>query len=680
MRPTTPRCKVRIAGAPAQAVSAALFVTATAYLATFAVVASPAALAFGLISQLIFLVPGVLIVRAITPGTGWLASLAFGPFISQALGSLVLTLLWLAGGRGPWLIGAAALLVALLIVPARRLAGRFRLPVTESGDVIALGLLLLIVPVIAGLPFAHVGEISPNGQDYRAYFTADYVWRRAVVAELAKGDVLPINPFYAGDPLHYYWMPHLLSAVQYRFAGSWATLDELLLIRSIAIDAVLITFLYGMVRTFGVRPRAAAAGVAFVVLASSFEGLYALFDYARHGVPLRDVKNLNIDAISRWWFQGIPIDGLQRLLFYQPHHAVGYSIGLIGLLAIARRERPRDGVAFAIAGVCLGLSVAISSFAGGMLTVAAAIYEAVAVVRAFDLRRALIHAAAAAIPLAVATALTYALRYVDTSGSVVALEVNRMALRDFWRVTLLSFGPVLLLALAAMPAVWKERRGIGIFGALLASCVVFYFFINVRDHQDVYVGWRVGHFMFMAATVVIGILFERLTTRGWAAVAVVGLMGLPTTAIDVYNTQDITNHNPRGYFTLRLTPDDRQVFDWIRHNTDPRDVVQVDPVPRDFDWAYVPAFVERRMAAGIPISMIPLSKYLEASNNVRLIYDEPPLLAYERAVRAEIDYIIVGPKERDVHPGVEERFDSVKDLMPQAFRNGTISIYQVRRR
>jgi hypothetical protein len=194
--------------------------------------------------------------------------------------------------------------------------------------------------------------------------------------------------------------------------------------------------------------------------------------------------------------------------------------------------------------------------------------------------------------------------------------------------------------------------------------------------------------MFMAATVVIGILFDRLAkapvrSLGWAAVAVLGLMGLPTTAIDVYNTQDITNHGPApaGRWTLRLTPDDRQVFAWINDNTDPKDVFQVDPVPRDPEyWAYVPAFAERRMAAGIPISMIPLAKYQEASNTVRQLYDEPVLLAYERAVRANIDYIIVGPQERALHPGVEERFDSVKELLPQAFRNGTIAIYQVRHR
>jgi hypothetical protein len=491
-------------------------------------------------------------------------------------------------------------------------------------------------------------------------------------------------------------MPHVLSAVQYRFAGGWATLDELLLIRSVSINAVLIAFLYGMVRTFGVGPWAAAAGVAFVVVSSSFEGSYALVDYARNGAPLRDVKHLNIDAISRWWFQGIPIDGLQRLLFYQPHHAVGYGIGLIGLLVIARRTRERDGAAFALAGTCLGLSIAISSFAGGMLTVAAAIYEGVAVIRRSDLRRAAVHAVAAAIPLAAATALTYGLRYVDTSGSVVALELNRMAIRQFWWVTFLSFGPVLLLggwAVWLMSAFVRAgarapANGVGIFGALFASCVVFYFFVNVRDHQDVYVGWRVGHFMFMAATVVLGILFERIQQwpehqrqLGWATVTVIGVLGLPTTVIDVYNTQDITNHGPApaGRWTLRLSPDDRQVVEWIRDNTDSKAIVQVDPVPREFDWAYVPAFLERRMAAGIPISMIPLRKYQEAANDVRMIYDEPPLFAFERASKAGIDYLIVGPPERAVHPGVEERFDSVKDLMPLVFRNGTISIYQVRR-
>lgn len=663
-------------------------VTAAGYLALLAAVASPVALLFGVSLQIAFVVPGIALARAIAgPGLGWLISLAFGPLLGQALGSLALTGVWAAGGRGIWVVLAAPLLVATVIVPARRLQGRWRLPATSPGDRLALAALLLIVPVIVGLPFAHVGEITADGQFYRAYFTADYVWRRAVVAELAKGAFLPVNPYLNGDALHYYWMPHLLTAAQYRFAGAWATLDELLLIRSVCIDAFFVAFLYGMVRVFGVRPWASAAGVGFVIVSSSFEGLYAWLDFAIRGVPLHELTNLNIDAITRWYIRGIPIDGLQRLLFYQPHHAVGYVAGLLGVLAVSRRARAFDPVAMAVAGLLLGLSIAISSFAGVMFTAGAALFEAISVARQRDWRRGLAHAVASAIPLALASGLVFALHYVDASGSVVEFGVNRLATRSFWLVTALSFGPVLILAVAAVSVILRTgRQDLGEWGALAAACVVFYFLINVRDHQDVYVGWRVGHLLFMSATVLAGILFDHVATLANRRTAVlgvvaVGLAGLPTTVIDVYNTQDLTNNRaaPGFTWTLRLTPDDRQAFHWIRLNTRPEEVVQVDPFARDSEtWAYLPAFAERRMAAGLPISMVPLKKYEDASAQMRAIFDEPALSSYERATRGGVNYVLVGPPERSAHPGVEARLDALPELMPLLFRNGTISIYGVR--
>ncbi len=671
--------------------AAATAVTVLAYAIVLLAVATPQTLIFGALAQLVFVFPGVLILRAMAgPEHGWLMPLSFGPLVGQALGSLALTGLWAAGGRGVWVLGAAPLLVAVLVKPAARLRGRWRMPATSAGDVVALAALLLIVPIVAGFPFAHVGEISADGQSYRAYFTADYVWRRAVVAELAKGAFLPVNPYFQSDALHYYWMPHLLTAAEYRFAGAWATLDELLLVRSVFIDAFFVAFLYGTVRLFGVRPWASAAGVAFVIVSSSFEGLYALYDFGSRGVPLREVANLNIDAITRWYMRGIPIDGLQRLLFYQPHHAVGYAMGLLGLYSVTHRVRARDWAAMAVTGTLLALSIVISSFAGLMFTAAAAALEGVTVARRLDWRRAVAHALAAGIPLAIATALVFLLRYVDTGGGVVAFGVNRVATRAFWLVTALSFGPVLIVSAAASVLVLLTgRRGLSALGALAVTCAIFYFFINVRDHQDVYVGWRVGHLLFMASAVLAGIVFEHLEgTRtparvaGWAAIAVVGLAGLPTTIIDVYNTQDISNHGeaPGFRWTLMLTPDDRQVFDWIRHNTSPDSVFQVDPIVRDSEtWAYLPAFAERRMSAGLPISMVPLQKYQEGSERVRAIFDDAPLSAYDRAIRGGINYVLVGPPERTAHPGVEERLDSLGSLMPLAFRNGTISIYEVTR-
>jgi hypothetical protein len=668
-------------------VAIASALAAVACLATFAAVAGPAALAFGLLSQIIFILPGVGIVRALSAKQdGWLASIAFGPLIGEALGCFVLTLLWVAGARGVWLLLAAPAIVAALIGPARALRGRWRLPATEPGDAVALALLMLLVPLVVALPFAHVGEITGAGQAYRAYFTADYIWRRAVVIELAKGaSLLPVNVFFNGDVLHYYWMPHILNGVQYRFAGAWASLDELLLIHSIAIDLFFVAFLYGMARLFRVRPWAAAVGVTFVILSTSFEGLYILFDLSSKNAPLAAIRNLNIDAISRWNFGGIPIDGLQRVLFYQPHHIVGYVIGLIGLLALAVRQRATDGAAFAVSGICLGLSIAISSFAGLMVTAAAILFELIGVLRSFDIKRGLIHAVSAGIPLGVAVGVVFALGYVDRSGSVVELTVNRTAVHRFFWVTFLSCGPILIAAALAIPAMLSGKRGLAVLGALAVTSMFFYFFVNVRDHQDVYVGWRVGHFMFMAAAVVIAVLVEWIATSASssqplliAALLIAFAAGLPTTIIDIYNTQDISEHGNAPYFTLMLRPDELQAFDWIKRNTRADATFQVDPMIRaDDGWAYLPAFAERRMAIGFPISMIPLAKYQQGSQEITKLFDESPLAAYERAVRAHVNYVLIGPPERRAHPGVEERFNSIPNQIALAWKNATISIYEV---
>jgi hypothetical protein len=268
-----------------------------------------------------------------------------------------------------------------------------------------------------------------------------------------------------------------------------------------------------------------------------------------------------------------------------------------------------------------------------------------------------------------------------------------VAVHRFLWVTMLSCGPVVIAAALAIPALRSERRGVAVLGALAVTSMFFYFFVNVLDHQDVYVGWRVGHFLFMAAAVVIGILIERLSASSsaaqplqWALLVVAFLGGLPTTVIDVYNTQDITNRNmaPSSPWTTILDHDELQAFKWVQDNTRPDATIQLDPLAHDSQdrevrsWAYLPAFAGRRMAIGLPISMVPLAKYQQGSEAIRAMFDESPLAAYERAVRAHVNYIWIGPLEREAHPGVEERFNSIPNQMPLAFKNGTISIYEVR--
>ena len=59
------------------------------------------------------------------------------------------------------------------------------------------------------------------------------------------------------------------------------------------------------------------------------------------------------------------------------------------------------------------------------------------------------------------------------------------------------------------------------------------------------------------------------------------------------------------------------------------------------------------------------------------MFEESPLAAYERAVRAHVNYVL-SVRRSEITPGVEERFNSIPNQMPLAFKNGTISIYEVR--
>lgn len=650
---------------------------------------APAAVMFQvLVGRVAMAAPGMLFVRSVAgPRAGWLPVVAFGPLLGFGASSLVLAGIWTVGGRRQWTIFAASALLLALLPVVRWLRERWDVPVTAPGDRAALLALLLVVPLVVGAPFANVGRHVDGGKAYRAYFTADYVWRRAVVAELAKGEMPPANPFYLNDPLHYYWLPHLASAVGHRSHA--ANLDGRLLVESVVIDAAFVAFLYGLARWFVRRPRIAAAGAGAAILCTSYEGLYAIWAHWRVGASFWRVRYLNIDALSRWEFGALPIDGLQRVLFYQPHHAVGYALGFLGVLAVTTRVRRFDPPAMVVAGVLLGLSTLVSSFAGLMLTAVAALYELCSCIRWRDWKRVVVHASASAAPLVLAGILVTELHYVDTGGNILMFGPNPIAFHNVVAGTALSFGPMLIVVLLTAWASWRApSQPRVVFLSLAAICIAFFFFVDIRDHQNVYVGWRAGHLWFIGSAAISAIAFAWIIgltgrTRALASgtVAAALLLALPTSLIDIYNTQDISNRAPGPGFpwTLVLTDAELEGFDWIKMHTPPTALMQVDPLARGTEgWAYLPAFAERRMAVGLPISMVPLRKYELGSRLAASLFDADVPSAHEMARRYGVQYLVVGPPERERHPGVQERFDGEPAYFEPVFRNDAMAIYRVK--
>jgi hypothetical protein len=654
---------------------------------------APLKLAIAVLLPALATVPvGVLAARsALGPQAGAFAWMV-GPAWGYVLTSLTALALWLAGFRGTWILIVAPLIALAPAWALRALRANVTLPRFSRRDVIALSVALMLVPAVCGRPFARVGERTEHGENWRAYFTADTVWAIAVTAEVSKGETPPRNMFRYGEPLHYYWLAHLIPAIEHR-AIKTVDVRQILLINALLAALAFVAFLYASVRCFVPSPAIACFATIAAVMCHSFEGVQQLWTLWQQGAPLDLVRYANIDGVTRWAFNGMPIDGLQRLLLYQPQHQLGYVLGWSALIVIMTSKdalRPR---VTALIGTLLAMSFLVSTFSALMLTVVAAIALGLMVVQ----RRAWLMGAQCAItgalPLLAAVMLAEYLQYVEHGGSLVTVGINRVALTHWPAVVFLNFGASLVAATAAVVFAWRARE-LGRFAIVwiaIATAWFFYFCVDVRDHQDVYVGWRAGHMLFIAFAPLTGYAWQRVYESGRAVRiggvlvgACVMLASLPTSLVDLYNTQDTNNtiQGPGFHWTLRLSPGEVEALSWIRTWTPPNAIVQVEPFVRDREtWAYLPAFAERRMAAGLPISMIPLREYEHASTRIRDLYATTRAQdTHNRATHLLIDYLVIAPPERAKYPTLEASLDAAPELFRRVFHNAEVSVYEVRDR
>jgi hypothetical protein len=637
--------------------------------------------------------PGVLFVRHALGGgvqavrTAWLV----GPALGFALSVFGLLLLWAAGIQNLLALLVAPAFTLLLTAIVRRLGGvRVRLPWLGERDLRLAAAALLVVPLVTLLPYDYIREPVADGEAYTAYFTADFVWAMAATAELAKGDVPPVNPFLAGEPMRYYWMAHLLSGAVYRNVEPLGlTTEHVVIVNGLGFGLAFVLFFYWLIRAVGASAGWAALAVAAAFLANSYEGWDMLRAIVQQGEPWERLRDTNIDAVTRWFYGGMPVDGLQRLLLYQPHHLTGYVTGLSALLLVSLARNVRRMAVCLWAGILLGLGLLFSTFSAIILAPAVGLVIAVRLLQSSAIRRLPLCGALAGAPVAAGVVIAQMLGYTNREdGLLLTIGLNEVAVRNWPWMLFLSFGPLLLVGLGGLlrPS-WVTGRGLG-FAALIAVALAFYFLVDVPDMDGVWVGWRSGHMLQIgfAATgaAAVTALWRSAQSRAAIAVVLAVAFGLavPTVAIDVYNAQDIENRNegPGFPWTTVITLEERKAFEWIRQNTPTTTVVQTEPYVRGAaTWAYVPAFAERRMAAGLPISMIPRHRYERASDVVRSrIFDAPTVEgAHLWAEQLGIDYLLIGNPERRTYRNQVVRMLAAKDLFENVFHNDSILLLRV---
>jgi hypothetical protein len=615
---------------------------------------------------------------------GWVA----GALIGYALTSIALWVPIAAGvPSGPAFAASWAVVCAAAWFGVReRTVPLFAVPAWERGDTVAYVLVMLLTGAIAVPPFAKLGSEDDAGNKYyRAYFTADFVWHTALASEVGKFSMPPRNPFLRNRPIHYYWGYFLVPAsISSAGPGPVRDVERSLKLNAVLSGLLFISAIFMSVRAAVPSPAAAGVSVALALLASSAEGVARLWQLWSEGSPLSAVREANIDAITAWVWGGYRVDGLQRALWYNPHHSMAGSLGLIGLAAAAAGS-PSSLAAGLLIGIPLAGSVAMNPFIGGIFSLAFGAGALVHALRSEAPVQRIVYSAAAAAPVALALAWCVGNQMVEGAGGALEFGFSGISTHSPLVTLMLSLGPALAPALAGLLV-----RG-GPFGPLIPSAtlagVALFLMYFVRLSVDEYwVGFRTGHMLLVSLPA----LTARFFRWAFAAsvpvaagmIAVVLLSGAPTTLIDAYNAQDLTNREmaPGAFrWTTILTAAEVEALRWVRDHTPKAAVVQQDSASRlGSTWWVVPTFAQRRMAAGLPPFMLDIPEYHEKSARVRDMFatgSAAEAAAIARSLR--IDYIYINDFDRGAYPGGIDKFEDRAYFTP-AFKNDAAAVYQVK--
>jgi hypothetical protein len=589
---------------------------------------------------------------------------------------------------GIWCIEAIVLWVVARCV---------RSPILDLGawtpaDGRALALALLLVPLVMSTPYRNLGRADETGaRQYRAYFTADFVWHTALAAELGRYDTPPRNPYMASRDLHYYWTYFLLPAVV--AAEAPPPLDDVqgvLKANAYLSGLLMVGVFFLFVRTAVPSPGIAMAAVALGVLAASAEGTFVLQQLWWRGIPLAVVEDMNIDAITAWQFGGLRVDNIPRSLWYTPQHAFSCALGLVAAVVAATSGSRASNAAVWTSGIALGLSTCFNPLLGGMfsliygLSVAAdALITERAELGPLRMMQSIARHAKAAIPVLLALAWAAINGVAEGAGSAVTFGFGGFASNNTLRSLFLSTGPLLVPAMfglwlwrgLAMRAAWVSAIGVVLALGLMH-------FVTLSEAS--WVGFRAGQLLLLMLPVLVARLLWRLAQAGgpWVLVLTGAILvaGLPTTLIDTYNAQDTSNRRqgPGFRWTLPVSSAQQEAFSWIRENLPEDATVQMEPMLRAREhWSLIPTFAQRRMTAGLPISLLPMPEYQRASSEVqRLFQTANAREAWYLARGRGIDYLYVDGEDRAAYPDGVAKFATLP-YFRLAFENGEVWIYQI---
>ncbi len=527
-----------------------------------------------------------------------LAGRALGLNSSPALSLAVRSLLslglfpfvWLACRLlpGGWLLPAVGVIIAVGLALSLRHKSTEARP--AGADYAGIFFILFLVTVATWLPFSKIGSLVDGRLAYRAYFSSDYLKHFSVVGSLNNSGMPPGNPYFAGEPLHYYWLPYAVPAVVSRLTGSTA---KALFAYSFAVNFLFLLLLFQACQRIARKRRWMPFLAVPLVLAPSLEGAYLWAGRARLSFAafFADGRAYNIDGLTRWLWNLPQIDTLLRSLLYTPQHLL--SLAFVLLFLVFADEDPEKPWLLSL---LLALSLASSFFVGGILLAARALHivvrEGARLVRRDATPAAFVRGLVSHFLLPVLVlGLSILLRMVSTGGSGVVFKP--LGPRQILLLLGLNLG--LLTVSGSWGLLAARFRSRALLAVLLGLSVVLLLAVRIAGFESD-VSLKAG----LVAILALALLTCRLgeaSGAGRFALPLAFLILIPgslTAVLDIRNSADVRN----ARFTTYIGVEEMRMLEWVRENTPRESVVQSFPAARAWNLSTIPSFTGRRMAVG----------------------------------------------------------------------------------
>jgi hypothetical protein len=495
---------------------------------------------------------------------------------------------------------------------------------------------LLLCAAITYFPFKNFGRERDGSYHYRASFWAVSMKHLAVVNTLSR-DYPFANPYFQGEPLHYYYLTYAFPAAL-KESGLTAR-DAVFGYQAVqAYLFVLLCFFFFQMQTE--KKRQPFLLTLILIFSVSVEGLYYICRHFSRFLenPLFFRNLVHFDGVSNVLFSQPPMDTLHRAILFTPMHLEALTFLMLGLMFVKRSRFP-------LASAAMAFSFLSSFFIGGVGFLILGIYLLLTLPSGRFSRSSLISLASSATLSLVFVKATAMLGSVSSTVSFVFPQASKL----LWIIGL-NFGPVFILALIAYPLEWKKNRDVftaALFISLILA-VILSFFLRIEPLGNEF---PLKLSLILQLLLVAGLAPLGRFRKFFAVAALVIIVaGLPTFLGDIYCAQDISSVH-----TLKVPVGEMNMARWIDRNLDGHAVIQTYPSAREWFFSIVPVFAGRDMLVGDAMHGIAFQVAPEAYERRRqeaelalAHINEPEYREYLR--KSGLTHVFFGAKEAERMP------------------------------